>query len=46
MRRHSKTLKAGDAAPDFLLKTFEGRPYGLRDFNGRFALLVFIRGIW
>lgn len=34
-------LKPGDAAPDFTLKTHEGRTLSLHDLRGRKALIWF-----
>ncbi|MBI3881163.1 MAG: carboxypeptidase regulatory-like domain-containing protein [Verrucomicrobia bacterium] len=36
-----RTLKVGDVAPDFAIKTVDGKPLKLADFKGRFALLDF-----
>ena len=36
-----KYLKAGDAAPDFAIKTIEGKPVSLADFRGKYLLLDF-----
>ena len=35
------TLKVGDAAPDFTVKTVDGKPLKLADYKGRFVLLDF-----
>ncbi|MCC7203840.1 MAG: carboxypeptidase regulatory-like domain-containing protein [Phycisphaeraceae bacterium] len=36
-----QTLKAGDEAPGFEIKTLDGRPLRLADYRGRHVLLVF-----
>jgi peroxiredoxin len=36
-----RTLKVGDTAPDFTVKTVDGQPLKLADFKGRFVLLDF-----
>lgn len=36
-----KVLKANDAAPDFTVKTVEGKPLRLEDYRGKYVLLDF-----
>ena len=36
-----RTLKVGDVAPDFTVKTVDGKPLKLADFKGKFVLLDF-----
>jgi peroxiredoxin len=36
-----RTLKVGDAAPDFTVKTVDGKPLKLADYKGKFVLLDF-----
>ncbi len=36
-----KRLKVGDVAPDFEIKTVDGRPLKLADFRGKYVLLDF-----
>jgi peroxiredoxin len=36
-----KELKVGDAAPDFRVKTLDGKPLKLSDFRGKYVLLDF-----
>lgn len=37
----AEALKVGDKAPDFQLKTDEGKDVSLQDFKGKRALLFF-----
>jgi len=37
----TKTLKAGDAAPDFALRSHDGREVKLSDFRGKRVVLAF-----
>jgi len=47
MARLSRTVRVGDLAPDFCLRTIDGEEVCLRDFRGRQAvLLFFFRGTW
>jgi len=47
MPRENKLLRVGDKAPDFLLKTSDGREIRLSDFHGKKnVLLFFFRGMW
>lgn len=40
-------VKAGQAAPDFTLENFDGKPISLSDFRGKKnVVLVFYRGHW
>jgi len=40
-------VKAGQAAPEFTLENFDGKPLSLSDFRGKKnVLLVFYRGQW
>jgi cytochrome oxidase Cu insertion factor (SCO1/SenC/PrrC family) len=39
-------VKAGQAAPDFTLENFDGKPISLSDFRGKNVVLVFYRGHW
>ena len=45
MPRDSSTLQVGSPAPDFTLRTAEGKACSLREAAGRLAL-IFIRGTW
>jgi peroxiredoxin Q/BCP len=38
--RHPVVLAAGDMAPDFELRGSDGRPYALRDYRGREAVVL------
>ncbi len=43
----SSTLAAGDAAPDFTVPVAGSDERAeLRDFNGQWLLLVFLRHVW
>jgi thioredoxin-dependent peroxiredoxin len=37
------TLRVGDPAPDFSLPSADGRTVALRDYRGRWVVLVFLR---
>ncbi|TME65757.1 MAG: redoxin domain-containing protein [Chloroflexi bacterium] len=37
----TKTLKVGDAAPDFALRSHDGREVKLSDFRGKRVVLAF-----
>jgi len=37
----TKTLKVGDAAPDFALRSHDGREIKLSDFRGKRVVLAF-----
>jgi cytochrome oxidase Cu insertion factor (SCO1/SenC/PrrC family) len=40
-------IKVGQAAPDFTLENFDGKPVSLSDFRGKKSVvLVFYRGQW
>ena len=40
-------VKVGQAAPDFTLENFDGKPVSLSDFRGKQnVVLVFYRGHW
>jgi cytochrome oxidase Cu insertion factor (SCO1/SenC/PrrC family) len=40
-------VKTGQAAPDFSLENFDGKPISLSDFRGKKnVILVFYRGQW
>lgn len=39
-------IQPGQAAPDFTLKTADGRSLSLSDFRGKNVVLVFYRGYW
>ena len=40
-------VKIGQAAPDFTLENFDGKPISLSDFRGKQnVVLVFYRGHW
>ena len=41
MLKAAVDLKAGDVAPDFSVKTLDGRPLKLSDFRGKYVLLDF-----
>ena len=45
MPRESSTLRVGSPAPEFTLRTAEGKGCTLREGAGRLAL-IFIRGTW
>jgi peroxiredoxin Q/BCP len=36
-------LRSGQPAPDFTLESSDGRRVSLRDFRGRWVVLVFLR---
>jgi peroxiredoxin len=42
----SETLKVGDIAPEFELRTAERKIVHLSDFRGNVLALIFIRGTW
>jgi peroxiredoxin len=42
----SKTLKAGDMAPEFEVPAADRKMIHLSDFNGKPLVLIFIRGTW
>jgi peroxiredoxin len=46
LKPESKTLQAGDAAPDFTLPTADRTMVRLSDYLGRPLAIVFIRGTW
>jgi len=39
--RETKTLKVGDVAPDFALRSHDGREIKLADFRGQRVVLAF-----
>ena len=40
-KSHESGLKAGDKAPEFRLKSDEGKEVSLKDFNGKRVVLFF-----
>jgi peroxiredoxin len=46
LKLESKTLRAGDPAPDFILSTADRKTVRLADYRERPLVLVFIRGTW
>jgi peroxiredoxin len=46
LRTTSRTLKAGDVAPDFELPTADRKIVRLSDYHGKPVALLFIRGTW
>jgi peroxiredoxin len=46
LKSESKTLRVGDAAPNFELPTADRTTVRLSDYRGKLMVLVFIRGTW